>query len=873
MDLFNTFKTDSALGLSTHQIEINKEKYGQNSFSKTPPPSFFSELLEALKEPMILLLIFAALLALGINIYEYYAKNEANFLECAGIFIAIFLSIGITLIMEKRSQKAFESLNNIAQGNFIKTLRNGELQNIAQEEIVVGDILLLESGDKIPSDCVILNAQSLLCDESSLTGESMPSAKEALKSLEFIENFKQENMLYRGCFITQGSTKALCIAIGNNTEFGKIAKALDSKDKTSTPLQEKLKKLSKKITIFGASAAALAFFIQLGFFLFYDNANFENIAQAFISSIVLIVASVPEGLPTIVAISLALNIIKLSKQNALVKKLVACETIGCVNIICSDKTGTLTQNKMTLEHCYLHNKILDLKEVESKNLRPLLENFALNSTADLSQNGDFIGNPTECALLAFAKKLDFNYNSLRKSTEILHRFPFSSLTKNMTSIVKLQDRLICYSKGAPEKILSQCVLDSTQNLSEIKESIKSYQDKAYRVIAFATKTLPQDFSDDFQQKRDELESNMKFLGFVAIADPLRLEVFNAVQNCKKAGIELKILTGDNLDTAKAIGGQLNLLNKDSIAIEAKELESLNQKELLEILPKVKIIARSTPSVKMQIVNALKAQGNVVALTGDGINDAPALKNADVGIAMGISGTEVSKEASDIVLLDDSFATIVRAVKWGRGIYQNFQRFIQFQLTVNLSSVLIVLAAVLCGFTAPFSALQLLWVNLIMDGPPALTLGLEPASKSLLEQRPTKRDANILSENMLTLIITAGIFIATICLMQYFTNFLEAKEGQEGTALFTLFVIFQLFNAFNARELNNRSIFKNILGNKLMFITFILTFALQVIIVEFGGSAFKTEPLELILWAKILALGFSVIILGEILRLYFRKMQK
>lgn len=440
----------------------------------------------------------------------------------------------------------------------------------------------------------------------------------------------------------------------------------------------------------------------------------------------------------------------------------------------------------------------------------------------------------------------------------------------MTSLVDFKGKILCLSKGSPEKILSQCKMMPCQDALKINKQILYFQNLAYRVIAFAHKEI----TDDRDVKdRELLESQMIFDGFVAISDPLRPEVYEAIMDCKKAGIDVKILTGDNLSTAKAIGNQLHLLDHNSIAIEASELENLNQKELLQILPKIKIIARSTPDTKMQIVNILKSQGNVVALSGDGINDAPALKNADVGIAMGISGTEVSKAASDIILLNDSFATIVKAIEWGRGIYQNFQRFIQFQLTVNLSSVMIVLFAVIAGLTAPFSALQLLWVNLIMDGPPALTLGLEPISKNLLAQKPIKRNANIITKDMLILIIINGVFIAFVCLLQYFTNFLGATPEEKSSVLFTLFVIFQLFNAFNARELHNQSIFKNLTNNRLMLGVFILTFALQVLIVEFGGEAFKTTPLDLIMWVKILFVGFSVIIVGEIVRFLLKVSRK
>ncbi|MDA3968406.1 calcium-translocating P-type ATPase, PMCA-type [Helicobacter ibis] len=853
--LSKSFNTNIKYGLSSEQALKNQQRFGKNEFYRVKKQSIIQKIIYATTEPIILLLLFAAFLAVCINVYEYIYHNNSNFLECIGILIAISLSIAITIIMEDRSAKAFEALNDINNGNLIKTIRNGEISLKPQNELAVGDIIILESGDKIPADCRIIESKSLgvMCDESSLTGESKHTTKsQTLESQDSTNTYK--NILYSGCFITQGSVKAMCIAVGYDTEFGKIASALNTSSKTTTPLQEKLKKLSHKITILGGSAALLAFIIQVIFLSFRDletETLIEHITEAFISSIVLIVASVPEGLPTIVAVLLALNIVKMSKQNALVKKLVACETIGCVNIICSDKTGTLTKNQMSVEKEYIHNKIEDV-----------LLNCILNSTADIAykdSNYQFLGNPTECALLVFSHKNRIDYKEIREKHKIVNSFPFSSQTKNMTSVVKIENNLICFSKGSPEVILAQCNLDN-KTLKNITEKISKLQEQAYRILAFSHK-----FLDTNNSNKKELESNMIFDGFVAILDPLRDDVKEAIANCMKAGIDIKILTGDNLKTAQAIGKQLEIIDKDHLVFEASKLESLSNDELCKLLPKIKIIARSTPSTKMQIVNALKEQGNVVALTGDGINDAPALRNADVGIAMGISGTEVSKEASDIVLLNDSFSTIVKAIEWGRGIYKNFQRFIQFQLTVNISSVIIVLSAVIMGFTAPFSALQLLWVNLIMDGPPALTLGLEPISKNLLKEKPIKRDSNIITKNMFISIFVNGIFIATICLLQYFTNFLSVAESERNTTLFTLFVLFALFNAFNARELNNNSIFKDISSNKIMLGTFIITFAMQVLIVEFGGSAFHTTPLELETWCKILLISSSIIILGEITR--------
>lgn len=867
-ELYTKYHTSPISGLSTEQVLLNQQAFGKNQIDSSPPKPIYMQILEAFKEPMVLLLVFAWVLALSINSYEYFANKEANFLECLGIFIAIFLSIGITLIMENKSQKAFEALHKMTEGNKIKTLRNGSISRVAQEDLVLGDIIFLESGDKIPSDCRIISAKELMSGESSLTGESMHVLKSEELGKQQMSN-TYENMLYSGCFITQGSAKAICVAVGLESEFGKVAKELNKSYKDSTPLQEKLKKLGTKITIFGAVAASLAFILQVVFFVLRGEIALELVSEAFISSVVLIVAAVPEGLPTIVAVSLALNVIKMSKQNALVKKLIACETIGCVNVICSDKTGTLTKNQMSVEHFFIHNKRVELKNKEEmeKELGLILENCALNSTADLEQKGDkilFLGNPTECALLVHAKNFGCDYRNLRENAEILQVFPFSSQAKNMITLAKMHKSIIAYTKGSPEKILDLCVDMDCSLLAQIKKEITYFQKQAYRVIAFAHRELK-----EIATNREEIEKEFVFDGFVAIADPLREDVYEAVLRAKEAGISLKILTGDNLETAKAIGAKLHLLEKGGVAIEASELEAMSEEEFSKSLQNIKIVARSTPSTKMRIVKELKKQGNVVALTGDGINDAPALKNADVGIAMGISGTEVSKEASDVVLLDDSFSTIIRAITWGRGIYQNFQRFIQFQLTVNLSSVIIVLFAVVMGFSAPFSALQLLWVNLIMDGPPALTLGLEPISKNLLKYKPTKRNANIITKSMLGLIVVSGIFISFVCLAQYFWNFLGASEEEKGSVLFTLFVVMVLFNAFNARELHNESIFKNLGANYWMVLTFVLTFILQVLIVQFGGEAFKTSPLELLMWGKIMAVGASVIVLGEIMRFCYR----
>lgn len=856
---------DKGNGLTAAQVKKSRDTNGENVFTKEKPVSLGQRVWEAASEPMIIMLILAAVITLGVNIARAVNGGEANFFECIGIFAAISLSVVITVIMEGRSAKAFETLSKMGEDTPVKVIRDAKVQLIPQKDVVVGDILCVETGDKLPADARLIESTMLMADESALTGESMS----VCKNEQFVCPSKETpvaervNILYSGCFITGGHGKAVVTGVGDHTEFGKIAKELSATDKSSTPLQEKMALLGKRITILGATAAAVVFIIQVVQFVLNGTASLDTISDAFITSIVLIVAAVPEGLPTIVAVSLAINIIKMSKQNALVKKMIACETVGCINVVCSDKTGTLTENRMTVTDIYSQGRIIQPKDLKNE---ALLENFCCNSTADVYLDQEpvkFIGNPTECALLTAAHKAGKNYKNIRENMNAAYVFPFSSETKNMTTILNTGECPTVYTKGSPEKILAMCRILPAEK-KKIEDQIVLFQQKACRVIGFAHKQMEE--LDNYEKNREKVESNLTFDGFVAITDPLREDVYQSVEKCRHAGIELKMLTGDNIVTATAIAEELHLLDDTHIAVEAGEIEKLTDDQLVEMLPSIRVIARSTPVVKMRVVKALKAKGNVVAVTGDGINDAPAIKHADVGVAMGISGTEVSKEASDIVLLDDSFSTIVKAVQWGRGIYENFQRFIQFQLTVNLSSVIVVLASILAQFTTPFTALQLLWINIIMDGPPALTLGLEPIRSNLMEQKPTRRDASIVSKGMLSRIVINGLYISVVFMAQHWTNFLGGRPEELPTILFTLFVIFQLFNAFNSRELTNTSIFKNFRSNKLMLGVFAITFVLQVVITQFGGTFFGTVPLSLLMWVKMIGLAFTVIILSEIVKL-------
>ncbi len=864
--------TDSEKGLNPEQVEKSRRTYGTNSFVRQSHESLAKRIWDASTEPMLVMLIFAAIITLAVNITRYFTGGEYNFLECVGIFAAIALSVVITIITEGKSAKAFEALNKINEDTLIKVIRNGEPQLITQKEIVVGDIIMIETGDKIVADGRLFSSNDLSVDESALTGESLPVKKDAefvcQKSTPVAE---RANMLYSGCFVSAGNGQMLVTGVGNDTEFGQIAQELSSIEKTTTPLQEKLDKLGKQITVLGASAAAIVFAIEVLQFVMNGQLNLDTVSDAFITSIVLIVAAVPEGLPTIVAVSLALNIIKMSKENALVKKMIACETIGCVNIICSDKTGTLTENRMTVQKIYTGGELIDPEQLKDE---MLFKNYCINSNANISEEDgswSFIGNPTEGSLLAAAAKAGVDYQELRQAADIVRVFPFSSQNKDMSTIVRENGKEILYVKGNPEKIISLCTGISEEEKEKNFHLMEEFQNKAGRLLAFAHKELEGQYNDEEQ---DEVEQELIYDGFVVISDPLSPDVYESIRNCRSAGIEVKMLTGDNIRTARAIANELHMLDDDHIAVEAADIEKLTDEDLKEALKKIQVIARSTPLVKMRVVKLLKEQGNVVAVTGDGINDAPAIKHADVGIAMGIAGTDVTKEASDMVLLDDSFSTIIKAVQWGRGIYENFKRFIQFQLTVNVSSVVVVICSILAGFSAPFTALELLWINIIMDGPPALTLGLEPIRPDLLKHKPTRRNENIISKKMLLRIFVNGIFISVIFMLQHFKNFLGAAPEEEATVLFTLFVLFQLFNAFNCRELDDTPMFKNLLKNKLMLGVFLLVLILQGIITQFGAAVFETVPLSAAMWGKMLLTAFTVIILNEgikaVKRLFVRK---
>ncbi len=871
MDFFNKnenevcqyFASDQVNGLKKGQVEQNKIKYGTNVIERVKKKSIFSSIIESLTEPMMIILIFSLIITFGTNLGKFLKTGEKDFIECIGILLAITLSVLITVFMEGSSLKAFNALNNLNKNVTVKVIRDGNTLLVKQEEVVCGDIIVLSLGDKIIADGRLLISNNLKVDESALTGESVAVNKNynivLSKETPLAERI---NSVYSGTFVTEGYGQMIVTAVGDKTELGKIATVLKDKKESDTPLKQKLNKLSKRITLIGGITAVVVFVLSVLRLALTKKLTFIGVQDAFITSIVLIVAAVPEGLPTIVAVSLALNMIKLAKENALIKKLIATETTGAVSVICSDKTGTLTENKMTLISLCVPEFCLSPERIRKESL---FENFCINSTADLIRETNCVsGSATEGALLvAFEKASGKKYLELRKKIKKEKVIPFSSETKKMTTVIKKDEGFRILIKGAPEKLESYLDLSFSQK-NKIFNSISAEQKKGRRVIMFAHK--------DVKEYKGQ-EKGFTYDGYAVISDPIRKDVFNAVKQCKKAHIKIKMLTGDNIITATAIAEELKIIDEDSRCVNASEIEKLSDEELKKLLPKIVVVARSTPQIKLRIVKLLKEMGEVVAVTGDGINDAPAIKQADVGISMGINGSETTKEASDVILLDDSFSTIVKAISFGRNVYKNLQRFIVFQLTVNVSAVLFIILSLLLGYPAPFNTLELLWINVIMDGPPALTLGLERSSDKLMERKPVKRNESIISVKMLIKIILTSVFIATSLLMLNEHNFLRVRKEVLPTAIFTMFILFQLFNAFNARELGSLSIFNGLTKNKIMLITFGITFLLHVFIVQVGYKLFGIMPLTVNEWLKVIGFAFLIVLISETIKCVYKLISK
>lgn len=870
MDYFNKsitqvakeYSVDISSGLSAEQVQNNSKKHGLNQITKRKGQTFFSKIFSALSEPMLIILIFAFILAFGTKLGKYFKTGEVDFSECLGIFLAIVLSVSITLIMESSSAKAFAMLSRIYDNISVKVIRNGETIVISQKYVTIGDIVLLQAGDKIVADGRLVSSTDLSIDESALTGESEHTKKQAnvvLKSQTPLA--ERVNCVYSGTFVVGGEGKMLVTNIGDSTEIGKIASTITEEEQSKSPLNQKLAKLGKSISLIGGITAVLVLILSVIRQYYTGALTFESFQDLLISCIILIVAAVPEGLPAIVAVSLALNMIKLARENALIKKMIATETSGAISVICSDKTGTLTKNEMTVTELCVNGKTIKPSQIQDQYL---LDNFICNNTAEIvnkNKKKECVGSGTERALLlAVEKNINCSFKDYRNLYQVVYREPFSSESKKMITVIKKGGKFISLIKGAPEKVIENCVLSSFQK-EQIYYEISQHQSKGERILCFGHKVV-----------NDE-NSLFTFDGFCVLKDPVRKQVKSAIKATKSAGINVIMLTGDNIITATAIAKEIGLIDDESQAINASVIEKVDDEALKIILKRVKVIARSTPSSKLRIVKCLKELNEVVAVTGDGINDAPAIKHADVGISMGVSGSEITNETADIVLLDDSFATVVKAIEFGRNVYKNLQRFLFFQLSVNLSALLLITVCAILGVKEPFNTLQLLWVNIIMDGPPALTLGLQAVDKDLMIEPPVKREQSIINFKMLIRIVLSGMFMGGVVCLQYLYNFLGVPTAQNSGVVFTLFIVFQLFNAFNSTELGKQSILRKVKRNKIMIYTFLGVFIVHFVIVQFVYKLFAISPISFSSWIKCLLTGFSIIALSESYKMVYRFIKK
>ncbi len=838
-------KTNVNYGLNDGEVAKNRGLYGENVFERAKKKNIFKKIIDALLEPMMLILFFALVLTLGTGIGKYVKTGEKDFSGAIGVSAAIVISVGITLFMEGSSEKAFEKLSREYSDSKVKVIRNGSVDEIEESKLVVGDLVCIEDGSKIFADGYLVDGDVSL-DESALSGESREIRKGANK----------RDVVYSGTFVLSGNGKYVVSAVGKNAQMGKIAAKL-SEERGNSPLFEKLSKLGKTVTLIGAVFSVLTFVVTVVKSIVCKSFTFDTLTDAFLSSVILIVAVVPEGLSAIVAVSLALNMSKLSKKNVLIKRLTATDTAGAVSVICTDKTGTLTENKMTVDKLCFFSDCGKKGITFSKNLE---ENFCINTTADIVKaNGIVkkIGSPTECALLeAYEEEKKSNYSDLRNKYKIIARLPFSSDRKYMSTTVDYDGKEKTYIKGAPEKIIAAVNLSDEEKI-RLFNAVKKEEQKGKRVLAFAS----------------VYENKTTFDGFVSIIDPVRKDAKKSIKECKNAGIKVLMMTGDNIETATEISKELDISNGQNGIYTASELDNLSDEELKKRIGEVKVVARSTPFSKLKLVSALKSVGEVVAVTGDGINDAPAIKSADIGIAMGDGGSEITKEASDVVLLDNSFSSIVDAVTFGRKLYENIQKFITFQLTVNLSAVLFVALCMILGLPAPFTTIQLLWINVIMDGPPALSLGLGSSKSGLMDRPPVKRTAPILTKSMAIRITLQGFICVLICILQTAVNLLKVDERETQGVIFMLFTTIQLFNAFNCIEIGKKSIFKSLKDNKIAVAAFGITFLLQLVICTVFPKVFSVGKISAFTIFKILFVSFFVIILSEGYKLVYRIVKK
>lgn len=852
--------------------------------------------MEKFEDPVVRVLLIAAVFSLIISVIE----NE--YAETIGIIAAILLATGIGFYFEYDANKKFDLLNAVNEETLVKVIRNGRIQEIPRKDVVVGDIVVLETGEEIPADGELIEAISLQVNESNLTGE--PVINKTIIEADFDEEATYaSNLVMRGTTVVDGHGSMKVLRVGDATEIGKVARQSTEQTTEPTPLNIQLTKLANLIGKIGFTVAGLAFLI---FFikdvvLYFDFGALngwhdwlpvlERTLKYFMMAVTLIVVAVPEGLPMSVTLSLALNMRRMLATNNLVRKMHACETMGAITVICTDKTGTLTQNLMQVHEPNFYGLKDGGKLTDDDISRLIAEGISANSTAFLEETGKGekpkgVGNPTEVALLLWLNSQKRNYLELREGARVLDQLTFSTERKFMATLVKspLIGKKVLYIKGAPEIVLGKCKevildgrrVDSVEYRSTVEAQLLGYQNMAMRTLGFAFRLVEDNEPDDCVALVSE--NNLNFLGVVAISDPIRPDVPAAVAKCQSAGIGIKIVTGDTPGTATEIARQIGLWKPEDTErnrITGVAFAELSDEEALDRVMDLKIMSRARPTDKQRLVQLLQQKGAVVAVTGDGTNDAPALNHAQVGLSMG-TGTSVAKEASDITLLDDSFNSIGTAVMWGRSLYKNIQRFIVFQLTINFVALLIVLLGSIVGTELPLTVTQMLWVNLIMDTFAALALASIPPSESVMNDKPRRSTDFIISKAMQHNIFGVGtlFLVVLMAMIYYFTNADGGMTVQRLTIFFTFFVMLQFWNLFNARVFGTTdSAFKGLTKSYGMELIVLAILGGQFLIVQFGGAVFRTEPLDWQTWLIIIGSSSLVLWIGELIRLVKRLTQK
>ncbi len=888
--------TDPTYGLTNKEVEESRKLNGSNILTPPERVSLWKQFLEKFEDPIIRILLLAWLLSMIISAVHCWGSEQAGlsaFLEPLGIFIAIVLASTIGFIFEVKAARAFEVLNTVNDDVQVTVMREGKVQQVPRKDIVVGDIVLLNTGDEVPADGLLLSTNSLQINESTLTGE--PVISKTTNEAEFDkEATYPSNKAMRSTTVVDGYGTMVVELVGDATEYGKVHQGSLIDNNLDTPLQIQLKKLAGVISKAGYAVAFITFaLLTINGLLSMEQitpmAVISELLNNFMIAVTLIVVSVPEGLPMSVTLSLALSMNRMLKTNNLVRKMHACETMGAATVICTDKTGTLTQNRMQVHEASFYSLTNGrLNNDEQSTL--IKEGIAVNSTANLNKENEeikTIGNPTEAALLLWLDAQGEDYLALRSEAYVVSQLTFSTERKYMATVVDspLLGKKVLYVKGAPEIVLSHCDTVATsdgfsatdERRAAIEEQLLSYQNKAMRTLGFAYKILGPDDNDAPYSDGRLAIKGLSFLGVAAISDPVRADVPEAVQTCLDAGVDVKIVTGDTPGTAREIARQIGTWTDDTpqeAIITGPDFEALSDAEASKRVMKLKIMCRARPMDKQRLVRLLQENDAVVAVTGDGTNDAPALKAAQVGLSMG-DGTSVAKEASDITIIDNSFSSITRAVMWGRSLYRNIQRFLLFQLTINVAACFIVMFGSLLGSSSPLTITQMLWVNLIMDTFAAGALASLPPSKDVMKERPRKSGTNgdfIITKPMATTIfIVAALFVAVQMLVLYNFNADGNLTPYEQSWFFTFFVMLQFWNMFNAKAfMTGRSAFKGLSKSSSFILVALIIIVGQYLIVTFGGEMFNVTPLTLHSWIVIIAITSPVLWIGELIRLFAKK---